>query len=89
MGEPITFHTTEIGVFILANLLVWLVQFVALKTDTRWIKKRLEAGDYRLAVQDRRLNRHQANISAIKATCSAHHGISFPDVNNGDSDGGG
>lgn len=65
------------------NLVVLVAQFVALKVDTRWIKKRLCAGDRKLAAHERRLNAHQARIAATQSACSARHGTVFSSVENG------
>lgn len=80
--------STPVLLVIGGNLVGWLVQFVVLKTDLKWIKKRLCAGDRRLAAHERRLNLHQAKIASVQSGCSARHGAIFASVDNGSVEGG-
>ena len=76
---------THVILAVAGNLIVWLGQFVALKTDMSWIKRRMRAGDARFKdqeekeeQQDKQISRHRAEISAIKTACTSHHGTVFP-----------
>jgi len=76
--------TTPLVIAVGTNIVIWLIQFVALKTDTKWIKERLKSGDKRLGEHEKRLNAHQARISSLQTGCSARHpGTIFPSVSNG------
>lgn len=84
--------STEFLLFGLVNLVVVAMAFATIKTDTRWIKAQLRAGNRRFNAHGRTLSQHKADIAVIKGMCTAHHGTVFPaseaGVSNGDEDGG-
>jgi len=68
------------------NVVIVVAQFIAVKVDLKWIKRRLCAGDTRLDSHERRLNTHQARLAGIQSGCSARHGTVFTSVDNGQGD---
>lgn len=68
---------------VLTAIVVFIVGFTVVKVDLSWIKNRIKRGDRKFESHDRRLNAHNAEISAIKSICSAHHGTAFPSIPNG------
>lgn len=76
--------TAPVMVIIVTNAVVWLIQFVALKTDTRWIREWLKKNGQRLDRHEQRLNAHQAQISSVQTGCAVRHSrTTFPSVDNG------
>jgi len=64
---------------------LWLIQFVTMKVDMRYIKDRLRKGDKRLASHSKRINNTARVVQAIATTCSAQHGAVLPVLtDNGD-----
>lgn len=60
------------------NALAWIIQLVVLKTDLKWIKERLRAGDKRLERHGRLLHSHSKKIASVQSACSTRHGTIFP-----------
>jgi hypothetical protein len=74
-------HLSEpVVIALVVNGVAWLIQFVALKTDTRWIKDRLKKGDRTLDRHARILSSHRSQIAEIKGVCSTRHGTVFSPV---------
>lgn len=78
--------TDKLVIFTIANVMFWIVSLAIVKTDLRWIKKRMCDGDIRMNVQGERLNVHAQEIAAIKSICRFQHGVDFPKIPNGKGD---
>lgn len=64
-------------VFIIGNFLIWLIQFVVLKTDMKWIKDRMRKGDKILNDHGSAISTHDVRIESIEALCQERHGIKY------------
>jgi hypothetical protein len=64
---------SRVGVFVVFNFAIWLIQFIVLKTDMKWIKDRVRTVDVLLSNHNKAISENERNISTLKAVCRNRH----------------
>jgi hypothetical protein len=65
---------------ILVFVIGWVSTIVTLKSDMKYVKARLKAGDENFRLLFASDKKRKADIASMQSACSAHHGTAFPDT---------